>query len=662
MTTAARGTKRGSTKRTATRKPAKRPSKAAPFGPSSMQPAKRTPARRAPAKRTPEKRTPGKRTPKRVAFDLARDPDLEAAVISAPLDPVPRMVYADWIQQAGDPRGEWMAMAAAIERDPSNVVLRSLAVEFLGDHDDLLLGHGRRFLPGGWIGWRGGFVDELRLQPLRNMRDPAGALASLLAHPSSRFVRTIALGDFPRLQDMIDVVTRAAPPLLDTVVVIDDVGGSRTVDIDALVALPTVRRLGIGSVGIAGTLPDLEELAFRFAGGESCAQWLVRGDAPNIRSLTIECAGFWKDDAIEAVLRALPRLPRLSRLRLLHLREPDRMVEHLHAITGRLELLDLSYSRLSDAGVERLEGSDLHVIARATQLSAAGAERLGRRVASVSWSQGRGAMSFDSGEHGWLDHVLAREGRDGLALIPGIGREVFNIGTRLSIGGDAKRAVPLLDASLTFPNAQVKTWAWANAAIAHERLLELDDAELIAREGLLRTPKEPNLYAIIVDALRRMRRYDRARAVLPKALASITARKGSGAHVGGPVACLADCLLTLEQLGEHGEVLAVAKRHAAVVAQRSQIHAILAMAHAALGDVEAARAALARAKSKEVPGLGAHARTVVALAGTRPDRRRALTHLATAKREGYPEWHWIPHDPNLAKLADVPEFQALIAT
>src|SRR5258708_4112106 len=36
----------------------------------------------------------------------ARHPELEAALRVAPHDPAPHLVYADWLQQHGDPRGE----------------------------------------------------------------------------------------------------------------------------------------------------------------------------------------------------------------------------------------------------------------------------------------------------------------------------------------------------------------------------------------------------------------------------------------------------------------------------------------------------------------------------------------------------------------------------
>ena len=78
-----------------------------------------------PAPKRARTKPAGKRVaakPKRVAAkpgrgEWPRDPALEQAIIDAPLDPVPRMVYADWLQAAGDRRGEWMALHAAIESD-----------------------------------------------------------------------------------------------------------------------------------------------------------------------------------------------------------------------------------------------------------------------------------------------------------------------------------------------------------------------------------------------------------------------------------------------------------------------------------------------------------------------------------------------------------------
>ncbi len=597
---------------------------------------------------------PAKRAAKPARGEWPRDPALEQAILDAPLDPVPRMVYADWLQAAGDRRGEWMALHAAIESDPKNVRLRSAAVDFLGSHLDLLLGPGKALLTGGWIGWRAGFIDELRIQQTHK-RGAVPAFAALLAHPSCRFVRCVGLGDLG--QEAIDALVAAAPPLLDTVIAVDTSMRAQNVDLDDLAAL-SIRRLGLHFAEITKPMPQLRELAGKLGGMFSA--WITNGGCENLEQLTLDCAG-----GLGRISQILPAVPRLRRLRLLHLRSSDPETSHrrLQAITAlhQLELLDLSHSEIGDAEVEPLMGwRDLTLILHRTAFSSDALARLAKSGVTVIASPGTSQLDDDHEPGGWLHHRLATDGRDGLQLMPGIGSTLFNIGTHHSIHGDPKDATLLLDASLTFPNEHLKTWSWANAAIAHERLHEFDDAELIAREGLLRTPKEPNLYAIIVDALRRTGRLAEAEALLPRALASIEAKPGPGAHSGGRAACLVDVLFVLAQAGRHAEVIELADEHATLVNQRREIYAIVAMSLVALRKLLDARTALGKADGSQYPAVVAHAKAVVALAAKRPDLPRALQFLHDAKAVPYPEWHWIAKDPNLAKLAKMPAFQDLL--
>ncbi len=43
------------------------------------------------------------------------------AIDETPLDPLPRLIYADWLEDQGDPRAEWLRLDCQL-RDPSQVV------------------------------------------------------------------------------------------------------------------------------------------------------------------------------------------------------------------------------------------------------------------------------------------------------------------------------------------------------------------------------------------------------------------------------------------------------------------------------------------------------------------------------------------------------------
>ena len=61
----------------------------------------------------------GRRQPRRGDFGhrvVVRNAALHAAVLAAPDDDAPRMVYADWLMSNGDPRGDYIALALRGER------------------------------------------------------------------------------------------------------------------------------------------------------------------------------------------------------------------------------------------------------------------------------------------------------------------------------------------------------------------------------------------------------------------------------------------------------------------------------------------------------------------------------------------------------------------
>jgi uncharacterized protein (TIGR02996 family) len=88
-------------------------------------------------------------------------PALLARIVEAPDDDQPRMVYADWLQQQGDPLGELIAVQLEIARAES-------PPKSLRDREDNLLGNYRaRWLPG-IVGldvtFVRGFVDTVKVE------------------------------------------------------------------------------------------------------------------------------------------------------------------------------------------------------------------------------------------------------------------------------------------------------------------------------------------------------------------------------------------------------------------------------------------------------------------------------------------------------------------
>jgi hypothetical protein len=481
------------------------------------------------------------------------------------------------------------------------------------------------------------------------------------------------------LPTAIAALVSAAPPLLEAVVVVDVEKDAEkappSVDVDLLTAFPRLRRLGLNSVKITKPMPQLRELCC--AVGTGVDPWIEAGGCPNLEELTLDCRMY-----SARVIPLLDAVPKLRRLRLLHLDTADTVVAELRRSGRSLELMDVSHSNVTDAGAALLaDWPELQVVALRTPISTEMAARLAARVpaAVVSRSSAPGMFEGDRNPDGatWLHYRLAHDGREGLHTIPGIGAALYGIGSNHSSSHRESIGVPLLDACLTVPSSQrLWAWGWQNAANAHDRLGELDEAELTAREGLLRMPGEPNLYSTLIDSLRRAGRLADAVAVIPRAVASLTAPKGPGAHVQGRACCLADCMQTLQQAGRHTEVMRLATEHAEIFGERTDqrrratILAILAMTKVSLGQIADAKTSLKLAKtamysagtapSPATAAILDHVKAVVALAQRTPNLDAALAALADAKQAGYSDWHFIAIDPSLAKLADLPAFRALV--
>jgi uncharacterized protein (TIGR02996 family) len=83
-----------------------------------------------------------------------------------PDDDAPRLIYADWLDEHNDPRGEFIriqcALAQLSDEDPRRWPLEQREQELLHEH-------GRKWLPSGIGGsqcvFRRGFVEEITLSP-----------------------------------------------------------------------------------------------------------------------------------------------------------------------------------------------------------------------------------------------------------------------------------------------------------------------------------------------------------------------------------------------------------------------------------------------------------------------------------------------------------------
>lgn len=330
----------------------------------------------------------------------ARNPDLEAAIAANPLDREPYSVFADWLQQQGDPRGELMSLQLAGKDAEAEAVLAKSEDYFLGP----LTAHKTVYDEGGsnsvsslrtpeqeeaWQGthrqafrWKNGFIHYLRLshdeyQPGAGFDgDLAEVLGQVLEHPSGRYIVEASFqsnGDpnEDNLQSLIDVLAAKAPPTLRKLTFgdnIDQISWHHTGDLGNLWAgVPNLQTLEIetGELEVGTVVAPKLERAVIITGGltASCARGLATAQFPNIQHLEIYYGdpNYGGNATIEDVMPLLERGD-LAKLRYLGLKnamfanELARLVPRAK-VTQSLETLDLSLGAMTDEGAKYLAES-----------------------------------------------------------------------------------------------------------------------------------------------------------------------------------------------------------------------------------------------------------------------------------------------------------------
>jgi uncharacterized protein (TIGR02996 family) len=157
---------------------------------------------------------------------------LASQLVEAPDDVGTHLVYADWLQACGDPRGVLIVLQQAGQTDAANALLQSHAEHFYGS-----LAARPRVLT--HVEWRLGFIRSCRfalerrldsnLPPdYRDGRDLVGLLDEFLGHASARLIHALSLGPmktpYNAYGEALDVLARHTMPTLRTLTLGDDDG------------------------------------------------------------------------------------------------------------------------------------------------------------------------------------------------------------------------------------------------------------------------------------------------------------------------------------------------------------------------------------------------------------------------------------------------------
>ena len=344
---------------------------------------------------------------------MDRVSDLVAAVAAAPDDDAPRLVYADWLIERGDPLGELIALQCALARaeatdemmeGETRAIERERALRRV--YEDRWLGPLRAIVEAGWV-MRRGFVEHVTAWRARDFVDHAAEISG-----RAPLLRSLAIGG--------DVVLASVPELRAvTTLVLEEAGPLEAATFHPFVVgqLPAVRRLEYANVtrdresaqAIVELPVELDHLAYcprRVVGQEPTKQdaipWVLRaiaGRQPRLRSLAVgRCYGLALDGLDElaglegfaaadcalggevaAIPQAVPALASLTierdqiaadelarmlggfvKLRRLRLRNVGLRDEHAEAIAAHapatLRRLDVVGNHLGDDGARTLLG------------------------------------------------------------------------------------------------------------------------------------------------------------------------------------------------------------------------------------------------------------------------------------------------------------------
>jgi len=312
-----------------------------------------------------------------------RHPELEKAILADPYDALGYTVYADWLQEQGDPRGELMSLhlAAETKRDgkaakAAAALLASKADYFLGplaDHTRTYDGNDTEAFT-----WRFGFIHAAKLSHNQyTAADFEGSMAevleTLLRHPSGRFLTELVFGfnndpNEDPLDDLIGILVKKAPATIRKLHFGDFVYPDETemswYHVGNLgkvwKAVPRLRTLIVqGGDFELGTieLPEVTHAEFRTGGlSAASAKAIAKAVWPRIEHLDVwygddNYGGTAKVSDVEALLDRRDLL-RLTSLGIKNTQFTDELCGVLAAgkLLPQLTRLDLSMGVMTDEG------------------------------------------------------------------------------------------------------------------------------------------------------------------------------------------------------------------------------------------------------------------------------------------------------------------------
>jgi uncharacterized protein (TIGR02996 family) len=315
------------------------------------------------------------------ADDEPREPALEAALAADPGDAGAALVYADWYEQRGHPRGALIAIQNARFDNPGDAALADAERTLLRRESARLFGVDRaeKSALGIDLVWERGFVRAARV----GGRHPFGATEELvwrlLQHPSLRFLRELVIDRHVDNRLIVDLLMRGSPTPPLRVLEIADLDHTY-IDNIQLADAPIGDLAGLGD-----RYPQLEDVVLKGAGDVT----LGKLDLPRARRFALRTSDLrratlaaiagarwpelvelevWTGAAdhgcnctthdVAGLLTAefAVRAPKLRVLRVMNSELTDELcwMFATSPVVAALDTLDLSLGTLSDAGARVL--------------------------------------------------------------------------------------------------------------------------------------------------------------------------------------------------------------------------------------------------------------------------------------------------------------------
>jgi uncharacterized protein (TIGR02996 family) len=324
--------------------------------------------------------------------NAARNPELEALIVNDPDNAEAYLVYGDWLQGQGDPRGELIAAEHALLEAPRSKRLQETVARLRLPYYEQLRQLSEAFSlapPPGEdhrleVDWRLGFICRARLaydwfaEELHDDAELGKVMRAFLALPSTHLLRELTLGLWrdsggqAPYDGFAKALTRQPLPSLRKLFVADfeypdqtEMSWTELGDWSSVwPAVPNLRELILqgGSVKLGAIdLPELRSFELRTGGlSRASARAIAAARWPKLERLVIWLgAKEYGGSASLADLRPILAGQGIAAVRELGLMNSELSDELCRALVDapileQLESLDLSMGLMSDAGAETL--------------------------------------------------------------------------------------------------------------------------------------------------------------------------------------------------------------------------------------------------------------------------------------------------------------------